>query len=89
VTRPARGRSRERRDEVVSRLAALRLGKRFIDGRDVSPVGPMLDDAKAKGQTVVTLGKTLAGKAPLDRTPDETTKELTADETLVRLVRKS
>ena len=29
MTRPARGRSRERRDEVVNRLAALRLGKRF------------------------------------------------------------
>ena len=48
----------------------------------------MLDDAKAKGQTVVTLGKTLAGKAPLDRTPDETTKELTADENLRQLMVK-
>jgi type VI secretion system protein ImpL len=48
----------------------------------------MLDEAKSKGQSLITLGKTMAGKAPLDRTPDETSKELAADENLRQLMVK-
>jgi type VI secretion system protein ImpL len=46
----------------------------------------LLDDAKSKGQTVVTLGKTMAGKAPLDRKEDETRKEITAEDDLRQLM---